>query len=101
MPAVWSRVDNGHDGWEWGDYMHGMCGRAVQRRVDGGVHGVSGGIGDGHAVRCRRFKLHYMSGILLQRQRNNTVYIMCSWIGDGHVDVSRCHHVHGVCGRAI
>jgi hypothetical protein len=42
-----------------------------------------------------------MSGILLQRQRNNTVYIVCSWIGDRHVDVSRCRHVHGVCGRAI
>ncbi|MEC7000542.1 MAG: hypothetical protein VXX04_01750 [Actinomycetota bacterium] len=42
---MWSRVDNGHDGWEWGDYMHGMCGRAVQRSVDGGVRGVSGGGG--------------------------------------------------------
>ena len=51
MHGVWGRVDNGRVGWEWGDFMHGVCGGAVQQHIDGGVCGVWGGIGDGHAIR--------------------------------------------------
>ena len=60
MYGVWGRVDNGRVGWEWGDCMYGVRGGAVQQYVDGGVCGVWGGIGDGHAIRRWR---HVMRGV--------------------------------------
>ena len=42
--------------WRWG--MHGMCGGAVQQRIDGGVCGVCVGVGDKHAGGGEWYELH-------------------------------------------
>ena len=85
MCGVWcgaiqrQRVDEMHSVWAWvcdeccgGDgryhHMHGMCGRTVQQRVDGGVRGVSGGVGDGYTGSCERQQLHGMRGGSVQQR---------------------------------
>ena len=101
MPAVWSRVDNGHDGWEWGDYMHGMCGRAVQRSVDGGVRGVSGGIGDEHAVRCWRHDMHGVWRRAVQQRIDGGVRSVCRWLGAAPGSRVGRDNVLGMCSGSV
>jgi hypothetical protein len=47
--------------------VHGVRGGAIQQRVDGGVRGVSGRLGDRYTGKCWGYQLHGLRGGAVQR----------------------------------
>ena len=135
MCGVWrgaiqrQRVDGMHGVWAWvcdeccgGDgryhHMHGMCGRTVQQRVDGGVRRVSGGINDGRALGDRGDYVRGVCGWSVQQHVDDGVCAVCGgsvpgaqqpdvvhglwcWVDDGHVGWSGCNSMLGVWRWAV
>ena len=135
MCGVWrgaiqrQRVDGMHGVWAWvcdeccgGDgryhYMHGMCGRTIQQRVDGGVRRVSGGINDGRALGDRGDDVRGVCGWSVQQHVDDGVCAVCGgsvpgtqqpdivhglwcWVDDGHVGWSGCNGMLGVWRWAV
>ena len=98
--------------------LRGVCGGTVQQRVHGGVRGVWGGIGDGHAVRCWRHVMRGLRSRAVQQRVQCAVHGMpcwevCrgawavqllrvwSWFRDGHDGWCRRCELHSVCSWAV
>ena len=118
MCGVWrgaiqrQRVDGMHGVWAWvcdeccgGDgryhHMHGMCGRTVQQRVDGGVRRVSGGINDGRALGDRGDYVRGVCGWSVQCRIDDGVRCVRGWVCDEHWSCCGGHAVYGVCGWSV
>ena len=82
-------------------HMHGMCGRTVQQRVDGGVHRVSGGINDGRALGDRGDYVRGVCGWSVQCRIDDGVRCVRGWVCDERAGRCERHQLHGVSGGSV
>ena len=80
LRSMWRWVDDGHSGAGWGQELHGVCGGAVQQRIDGGVYGVSGGLCHRHFGSAGRDVMCDVCGGAVQQCVDDSMCAVRIWL---------------------
>jgi hypothetical protein len=97
--------------WRWGgdgdiggygcEDVHGVCGRAVQQRIDGGVRRVRGRMDDASSGCWECDGVHRVCGGALQRCVDIGMPSVSCGISDGHTAGCRRHDLHSMPRGAV